>query len=54
MVFGANKGYRYHIKQCLGAVDKHNSIYVTKRLIKTLEYEWLRRVAIFDYYDHLV
>jgi transposase InsO family protein len=44
----------YHIKQRLGAVGKHGSICVTERVIKTLKYECLKRVAIIKDFDHLV
>ncbi|MHC4489912.1 MAG: DDE-type integrase/transposase/recombinase, partial [Planctomycetota bacterium] len=44
----------YHIKQRLGAIGKHGSISVTERAIKTLKYEWLKRVAIIKDFDHLV
>ncbi|MHC4351644.1 MAG: integrase core domain-containing protein, partial [Planctomycetota bacterium] len=40
-------------KQRLGAVGKHGSICVTERVIKTLKYEWLKRVAIIKDFDHL-
>jgi len=43
----------HHIKQRLGAVGKHGSICVTERVIKTLKYEWLKRVAIIKDFDHL-
>jgi len=35
------------------AVGKHGSIAVTERIIKTLQYEWLRCVAIIKGFDHL-
>ena len=44
----------HHIKQRLGAIGKHRSISVTERVIKTLKYEWLKRVAIIKNFDHLV
>ncbi|MHC4119270.1 MAG: DDE-type integrase/transposase/recombinase [Planctomycetota bacterium] len=44
----------YHIKQRLGAIGKHGSISVTERVIKTLKYEWLKRVALIKDFDHLV
>ncbi|MFC1652745.1 DDE-type integrase/transposase/recombinase [Planctomycetota bacterium] len=44
----------YHIKQRLGAVGKHGSICVTERVIKTLKYEWLKRVVFIRGFDHLV
>jgi len=43
----------YDIKHRLGAVGKHGSIAVTERVIKTLKYEWLKRVTIIKGYDHL-
>ena len=42
-----------NIKPRLGAVGKHGSISVTERVIKTLKYEWLRRVPIIKGFDHL-
>ncbi|MHC4440637.1 MAG: transposase, partial [Planctomycetota bacterium] len=44
----------YHVKQRFGAIGKHGSISVTERVIKTLKYEWLKRVAIIKDFDHLV
>ena len=44
----------YNIKPRLGAIGKHGSIAVTERVIKTLKYEWLKRVAIIKGVDHLV
>ncbi len=43
----------YNIKPRLGAIGKHGSIAVTERVIKTLKYEWLKRVAIIKGIDHL-
>ncbi len=43
----------YSIKPRLGAVGKHGSIAVTERVIKTLKYEWLKRVAIIRSFGHL-
>ena len=43
-----------NIKPRLGAVGKHRSISVTKRVIKTLKYEWLKRVSLIRGFDHLV
>jgi len=43
----------YNIKPRFGAVGKHGSIAVTERVIKTLKYEWLKRVAIIKGIDHL-
>jgi len=42
-----------NIKQRFGAVGKHGSIAVTERVIKTLKYEWLRRVPIIKGFNHL-
>ncbi|MCJ7695654.1 MAG: DDE-type integrase/transposase/recombinase [Anaerolineaceae bacterium] len=42
-----------NIKPRLGAVGKHGSIAVTERVIKTLKYEWLKRVALIKNFDHL-
>ena len=44
----------HHTKHRLGAIGKHGSISVTERAIKTLKYEWLKRVAIIRGFDHLV
>lgn len=52
--FALDKRNKYHIKQCLGAVGKHGSICVTERVIKTLKYEWLKRVVFTKGFDHLV
>ena len=43
----------WNVKPRLGAVGKHGSISVTERVIKTLKYEWLKRVAIIKGIDHL-
>ena len=43
----------WNIKPRLGAVGKHGSISVTERVIKTLKYEWLKRVAMIKGIDHL-
>ncbi len=43
----------WNIKPRLGAVGKHGSIAVTERVIKTLKYEWIKRVAIIKGFDHL-
>ena len=42
------------IKPRLGAVNKHGSICVIERVIKTLKYEWLKRVSLIRGFDHLV
>jgi transposase InsO family protein len=44
----------HHTKHRLGAIGKHGSISVTERAIKTLKYEWLKRVAIIKDFEHLV
>jgi putative transposase len=43
-----------NIKPRFGAVGKHGSIAVTERVIKTLKYEWLKRVPLVKGFDHLV
>jgi len=45
--------YDWNIKPRLGAVGKHGSISVTERVIKTLKYEWLKRVPIIKGLAHL-
>ena len=37
--------HRGNVKHCSGAVEEHESIAVTERVIRTLEYEWLRWAA---------
>ena len=44
---------RWNVKPRLGAVGKHGSISVTERVIKTLKYEWLKRVVFIKGFDHL-
>jgi len=44
---------RWDVKQRLGAVGKHGSIADTERAIRTLKYEWLRRVPAIKGLDHL-
>ena len=44
---------QWNIKPRLGAVGKHGSIAVTERVIKTLKYEWLKRVSLIKGFDHL-
>ena len=44
---------QWNVKPCFGAIGKHGSISVTERVIKTLKYEWLKRVAIIKGIDHL-
>ena len=44
---------QWNVKPRFGAVGKHGSISVTERVIKTLKYEWLKRVPIIRGFDHL-
>ena len=44
---------RWSVKLRFGAIGKHGSIAVTERVIKTLKYEWLNRVAFIKGFDHL-
>jgi transposase InsO family protein len=44
---------QWNVKPRFGAVGKHGSISVTERVIKTLKYEWLKRVPIIKDFDHL-
>ncbi len=44
----------WNIKPRLGAVGEHGSIAVTERVIKTLKYEWLKRVSFIRGFDHLI
>ena len=41
------------MKHRFGAVGKHGSIAVTERVIRTLKYEWLKRVPVIKGLDHL-
>jgi len=41
------------MKPRFGAVGKHGSISVTERVIKTLKYEWFKRIPIIKGFDHL-
>ena len=43
----------WDIKHRFGAVGKHGSIAVTERVIRTLKYEWLKRVPVIRDLDHL-
>lgn len=43
----------WNVKPRFGAIGKHGSISVTERVIKTLKYEWLKRVPIIKGFDHL-
>ncbi len=43
----------WNVKPRFGAVGKHGSIAVTERVIKTLKYEWLKRVSFIKGIDHL-
>ncbi len=45
--------WRWNVKQRLGAVGEYGSIAVTERVIRTLKYEWLRRVPVIRGIDHL-
>ena len=45
---------RWHVKPRFGAIGKHGSIAVTERVIKTLKYEWLKRVPLIKGFDHLM
>ncbi len=42
-----------NVKIRYGAVGEHGSISVTERVIETLKYEWLKKVAIIRGYRHL-
>jgi len=44
---------QWNVKPRFGAIGKHGSISVTERVIKTLKYEWLKRVPIIKGFDHL-
>ena len=44
---------QWNIKPRFGAVGEHGSIAVTERVIKTLKYEWLKRVPFIKGFDHL-
>ena len=44
---------QWDIKHRLGAVNKHGSISVTERVIKTLKYEWLNRAPLPKGFDHI-
>ena len=43
----------YNVKIRYGAIGQHGSIAVTERVIQTLKYEWLKKVAIIRGYRHL-
>jgi transposase InsO family protein len=43
----------WDVKHRLGAVGTHRSIAVTERVIRTLKYEWLKRVPVIKGLDHL-
>ena len=45
---------QWNVKPRFGAVGKHGSISVTERVIKTLKYEWLKRVPLIKGFDHLM
>jgi transposase InsO family protein len=42
-----------NVKPRFGAVGKHGSIAVTERVIKTLKFEWLKRVPFIRSFGHL-
>lgn len=42
------------VKIRYGAIGEHGSIAVTERVIETLRYEWLKKVAIIRGFQHLV
>jgi len=42
-----------NIKPRLGAVGQHGSISVTERVVKTLKFEWFRRVSFIGDIDHV-
>ena len=42
------------VKIRYGAIGEHGSIAVTERVIETLKYEWLKKVAIIRGFQHLV
>jgi transposase InsO family protein len=44
----------YKVQHRFGAVGQHGSIAVTERVIETLKYEWLKRVAVIRGYSHLL
>ncbi len=44
---------KWDVKPRFGAVGKHGSIAVTERVIKTVKYEWLKRVPVVRGFDHL-
>lgn len=44
---------RWAVKRRFGAVGKHGYIAVTERVIRTLKYEWLKRVPVIKGQDHL-
>jgi len=45
--------WRWGVKPRFGAVGRHGSITVTERVIRTLKYEWLKRVPLIKGLDHL-
>ena len=45
---------QWNIKPRFGAIGKHGLIAVTERVIKTLKYEWLKRVPLIKGFDHLM
>jgi len=49
----ADLPWRWDTKPRFGAVGSHGSIAVTERAIRTLKYEWLRRVPVIRGLDHV-
>ena len=44
---------QWGVKHRFGAIRQHRSISIMERVIKTLKYEWLKRVPIIKGFDHL-
>jgi len=44
---------KWNVKPRFGAIGMHGSIAVTERVIKSLKYEWLKRVPVIRGFDHL-
>lgn len=44
---------RWKVKHRFGAVGIYGSIAVTERVIKTLKYEWLKKVVLITEFEHL-
>lgn len=49
----AELAHRWQVTQRFGAVGRQGSIAITERVIRTLKYEWLNRVAVIRGVDHL-